>query len=510
MKQEQLNETYSKIEGDIQTLKQISDFLKVERPGAWFEPAVKSGYKSPYHYFTQAANNGLIVMNGHLDLLSNFGISGIQQKSEFTELEIDEFLKTVVPKLPFEPYDFQIKAFKESILNKKQINKMCTSSGKSLTISLIAEFFRVKGKRGLLLVPNINLLTQFKSDIEEYNLKELFKSTHVIGGGQTDKHFNSTLTISTWQSLHDRDSKLDLNELDYVMCDELHRFASSNTGAIVKETSNCNYKLGFTGTLPEDPIMKMELLGMFGFPKTYITSKELIDRGLGTPIFINSILLKYTQNDRNIFKEIRATGRSKNKFPNQLQFIKDHQERSEFLNNFIVRLRPTGNNLVLFQHTEHGKQIFYDVMKMLYPDVEVQNKDITGKKSFEFQSQYRVYFLNGEDNAKTREETRLILNENSDAILIANYAILSTGVNIRKLHNMVLASPMKSYTTVTQSIGRLMRKHPEKSQANVYDIIDDFGVNKPSGPFYKQYLHRLKTSYYPEEYPIKEVQLQLK
>lgn len=105
---------------------------------------------------------------------------------------------------------------------------------------------------------------------------------------------------------------------------------------------------------------------------------------------------------------------------------------------------------------------------------------------------------------------KIIKIEKEKYILISNYAILSTGVNIKSLEYLTLASPLKSYVGVTQSIGRLMRKHPEKSQANVYDIIDDFGINKPSGPFYKQYLHRLKTSYYPEEYPIKEVQLQLK
>lgn len=372
------------------------------------------------------------------------------------------------------------------------------NSGKSLTIALMAEFFRQNNMKGILLVPNINLLTQFKNDIKDYNLIDLYEDTHVIGGGQTERHFNNSLTISTWQSLQDL-SMVNLDELDYVICDETHRFASDVTASIVKHTVNCKYKFGFTGTLPEDPCMKMELLGLFGLPKTYITSRELIDRGLATPIEINSIIFNYKNDEKSIFNNIGS------QYNKKLQFLKEHKKRNEFIVNMTCKIKKSGNTLVLFQHTEHGKTLFIDTMKNLYPDVIVENKNIVGKKSFEFQEQYGVYFLNGEDDAKTREKTRKILEEHSDAVLIANYSLLSTGVNIKRLHNMILASPLKAFTTVTQSIGRLMRLHPEKLKARVFDLIDNFGYKKVGGIFYKQYQHRLKTSYYPEEYPIKEV-----
>jgi superfamily II DNA or RNA helicase len=491
-----LNESFSVIDADPQTIKTMFEYLKVERPGAYFEPAVKAGFKSPYQYFGSIQDKKLLVMNGHLQMLQQFGVQAEQLTSDYSVSDIDHFLENVKNKLPFPPYDYQETAFREAILNVKQINKMCTSSGKSMTISLIAEFFRQQGKKGLLLVPNINLLTQFKNDIKDYNLTELYDDTHTIGGGSNDRHFDKSLTISTWQSMMNFKDKL--NELDYVITDETHRFASNETSAIVRETVNCKYKWGFTGTLPEDPIMKMELFGLFGLPKTYITSSGLIERGLATPIKINSIIFKYSRNDKNIFKE-------SGNYSQQLKFLKEHEARNEFIVNLSCKLRSKGNSLILFQHTEHGKTLFMDTMKKLYPDVEVQNKDITGKKSFEFQEQYGVYFLNGEDDAKTREKTRQVLEGHEDAILIANYALLSTGVNIKKLHNMVLSSPLKAYTTVTQSIGRGMRLHETKKEFTVYDLVDDFGIRKPGGLFYKQYEHRKNTSYNPEEFPVKEV-----
>lgn len=496
MKTYKLNESFSVLDGNPQQIKEMFEYLKVERPGAWFEPAVKAGYKSPYQYFGSIQDKKLLVMNGHLQMLKQFGAEVEELKTEYREAYIDEYLEDVKKTLPFPPYDFQEKAFKESIMNVKQINKMCTGSGKSMTISLIAEFMRRQGKRGLLLVPNINLLTQFKSDIKSYNLDELHDDTHTIGGGNSDRHFNCTLTISTWQSM--MNFKEELDKLDYVITDEAHRFASDETSAIVQETVNCRYKWGFTGTLPEDPIMKMQLFGLFGLPKSYITSSGLIERGLATPIKINSIIFKYSQMDKKVFKDEKV-------YTKQLKFIKDHEPRNEFIVNLTCKLRSKGNSLILFQHTDHGKQLFMDTMAQLYPEVEVQNKDITGKKSFEFQEQYGVYFLNGEDDAKTREKTRKVLEDHEDAILIANYALLSTGVNIKKLHNMVLASPLKAYTTVTQSIGRGMRLHESKKEFTVYDLVDDMGFRKPGGIFYKQYEHRKNTSYNPEEFPVKEV-----
>jgi len=74
---------------------------------------------------------------------------------------------------------------------------------------------------------------------------------------------------------------------------------------------------------------------------------------------------------------------------------------------------------------------------------------------------------------------------------------------------MVLSSPLKAYTTVTQSIGRGMRLHETKSEFVVYDLVDDFGVRKPGGIFYKQYEHRKSTSYNPEEFPISEIEYPL-
>lgn len=373
------------------------------------------------------------------------------------------------------------------------------NSGKSLVISIILEYFRQHNLKGVLVVPNINLLTQFKADIESYNLKDLYNDTEIHGDGSKST-FTKTLTISTWQSLCETNNT---NNFDFIICDEAHRFSSDVTSDIIQKATNCKIKLGFTGTLPDDPIMKMTLLGLFGLPQNVISARELIDRGLGCPIKIKSLFLKYNVNDISQIIKVKE-------YQKLLQFILDHKERNQKIVELACGISKKNKNcLVLFQRTNHGKQLFIDIMKELYPTVTVENKDIVGKKSLEFQKQYNVYFLNGEQDSKTREDVRGILENIPNAILVSNYQLLSTGVNIRALQYMILASPMKAFTTITQSIGRLMRLHKNKTESIVFDIVDDFGIKKPSGLFVTQYKHRLKTSYIAEDFDVSEITIEL-
>lgn len=92
----------------------------------------------------------------------------------------------------------------------------------------------------------------------------------------------------------------------------------------------------------------------------------------------------------------------------------------------------------------------------------------------------------------------------SGSILIAPYQVMSTGINIKNLHTLIFASPLKAFTTISQSLGRLMRKHKDKKESVVIDIVDNFGVRRNGGIFYSQYRHRLSSSYIPEEFTVKE------
>lgn len=131
MKIHKLDESYSILEGDKSDLNRVYNFLKVERKDARFDPLVQRGFRSPFDYFAKfdSTKTALKVYNGHLHLLKQL-FSNIKiptYKSDFTKADIKEYYESVKNILPFKPYDYQLKAFVESVLNVRQLNKLCTS-----------------------------------------------------------------------------------------------------------------------------------------------------------------------------------------------------------------------------------------------------------------------------------------------------------------------------------------------------------------------------------------------
>ena len=494
LKYNKINESFGYLEGQPSEITKAFNKLKIFDASSRHDRLCKIGIKSPYKCFGSIQQGKLLIYNGHVSILRDM-IENVPEPDNSMILDFAKnHFKDILDKLPFKPYDYQINAVKNALKYKKCLNRACTSSGKSLVISIILEYFRRKGLKGVLVVPNINLLTQFKSDIESYNLSDLYNDIE-IHGDDSKSTFSKTLTISTWQSLVDENK----TNFDFIVVDECHRFASEVVSDILQRADKTSIKLGFTGTLPEDPVAKMTLYGLFGQEFNVISAKELISRGLGCPVNIKSVIFNYTNTEKCAFRQL-------SEYNDQLEFLINHEHRNSMIVKITCSLFKKGENcLVLFQRTLHGKQLFVDIMNKLYPDVEVQEENIVGKKSLDFQRKYNVYFLNGEQPSKIREAVRNILNESTDAILISNYSLLSTGVNIKPLKNMILASPLKAFITVSQSIGRLMRLHKSKDHADVYDIVDNFGIKKPSGIFWKQYQHRIESSYKPEEFPVQEV-----
>ena len=70
----------------------------------------------------------------------------------------------------------------------------------------------------------------------------------------------------------------------------------------------------------------------------------------------------------------------------------------------------------------------------------------------------------------------------SGAVVFASYGTLSTGVSIKRIHNIILSSTTKSPIRLQQTVGRGMRLHDKKEWVKIWDFIDDFSrENKKTG-----------------------------
>ena len=123
-------------------------------------------------------------------------------------------------------------------------------------------------------------------------------------------------------------------------------------------------------------------------------------------------------------------------------------------NNFIKRLALSlkGNTLLLFQYVEKHGHVLEEIIK---------------------DNDKEVFYIHGGVDADTREEIRHLVETKDNCIIVASSGTMSTGVNIRNIHNIIFASPSKSRVRNLQSIGRGLRKSDNNQITTLYDIADD-------------------------------------
>ena len=114
-----------------------------------------------------------------------------------------------------------------------------------------------------------------------------------------------------------------------------------------------------------------------------------------------------------------------------------------------------------------------------------------------------IYKINGSTNLKKRQQILDKMLENDNVILVASYGCCSTGLTFKNVDYCIFAQSFKSGIINRQSIGRLLLKTQEKSEAYIYDLVDCF----PTKRLYLQGLAKVKL-YKADgyDYNIKEIE----
>ena len=93
---------------------------------------------------------------------------------------------------------------------------------------------------------------------------------------------------------------------------------------------------------------------------------------------------------------------------------------------------------------------------------------------------------------KDGKEVFAMVRENN-AVIVASFGTFSTGINIKRLHNIVFASPSKSRIRNLQSIGRGLRIGEGKENVVLYDIADDLSWKKNTNYTLNHFSERINT-----------------
>ena len=117
---------------------------------------------------------------------------------------------------------------------------------------------------------------------------------------------------------------------------------------------------------------------------------------------------------------------------------------------------------------------------------------------------HNVVYVSGETPVEEREAIRKQAEDQNNIIIVASYGTFSTGINIRRLHNVIFASPSKSRIRILQSIGRQLRKSEHKEVAKLYDIADNLSWKSHKNYTLRHFLERIRI-YNEEKFSYKMV-----
>jgi superfamily II DNA or RNA helicase len=481
-----IDSVYVKASCEPSIAHELSDYFTFKVPGAEFTPSYRNkmwdGRIRLYNQHSQRIYAGLVP---YIHLFAEERdykvVNHAATKLNVEETELRDYieeLKLSVSGKEIEPHEHQFDAIQHALSNRRTLLLSPTASGKSLIIYALMRRWLDENpdEKLLIIVPTISLVSQLYSDFEDYSGLSNWNvpdNVHQIFGGQ-DKNTHKSVVISTWQSIYKQPKKY-FEQFSAVIGDECHQFKSQSLTNIMTKLTDCDFRVGLTGTLDGTKTHKLVIEGLFGSTHRVVSTKQLMDKDLLSKLKIDCIQLKY---DDQTCKECK-----KLKYSEEVDYLVSNPKR----NDFIARLakHAKGNSLVLFNFVEkHGKPLF-ELIKKNCPD-------------------HNVVYVSGETPVEEREAIRKQAEDQNNIIIVASYGTFSTGINIRRLHNVIFASPSKSRIRILQSIGRQLRKSEHKEVAKLYDIADNLSWKSHKNYTLRHFLERIRI-YNEEKFSYKMV-----
>jgi len=342
-----------------------------------------------------------------------------------------------------------------------------------------------KAERILFIVPNVSLVVQATEDFTDYNWQNRvpLKIQQIYSGQKIRPGRN--IVIGTYQSLVKKE-KAYFEQFDAVVIDETHKAKSASIKTILSKCTNAEYRYGLSGTIPKpNTLDRLTLMSYTGPVITEVSANFLQTEGHIAKCRVKVIQMDYaTQGAKDAFREM-AFNKYENKdvFKFEQNYVINSEGRLNFICNIISRVKR--NSLVLFHRIEHGRKI-YEKLR--------QESDKT------------VYYVDGGIDKDIREEFKKKMEAGEEIVIVASYGTFSTGISIKKIHNIFFTESFKSEVIIRQSIGRGLRQHESKDTVNIIDFVDDI-----SSPDWDNYLMRhakTRQKIYREqkfEYEIKNV-----
>lgn len=389
-----------------------------------------------FKYYTEDKISGdLTIPRGLLKRVSLFlkDVQYLDKRSEGEKIRVESKIKL---------RDYQIGDVEQILQYENGIIKLGTGYGKTFSaLSIIAALKRTT----LIIVPRLDLLSQFKRAIEDS-----FENCHIgsISGG---KIIPGDIVLTTIQSLQryprERFDSDISNAFGCVIFDEASSGAAKKTRAVI-ERLNPKWLFGLSATPDREDGQGQAIQFLFG---PIIIDKEL-------PQKKPSIEIRYWNG------HIDASF-------NYAEIV-DSQVKSEERNQFIVEIAKEQitrgrKTIILTKRIAHFKSL---IEMLLREQVNCLGLESSTKKS------------NREKIMKSLQSGEL-----KPDVICGTFSLLSTGVDIAFLDTLIIAGDLRSGILTQQSAGRCTRILQGKCDPLIIDVAD-----RTQGILFNQHKQRVK------------------
>jgi superfamily II DNA or RNA helicase len=368
----------------------------------------------------------------------------------------------------------------------RAINVAPTSFGKSLCVfmEILWNIEKRNVKKNLLIVPTIELANQMEADFRDYcwdgkNRLPHFPFLQVLYHGKPKKLFPQTqVLISTFQSLAQiakKDKKF-LHQFGAAILDEAHKGSAESIKLCLAGAINARFRTGWTGTLNERIIKKIEIESLVGPAKKIETTASLMERKIVADLSVKFIHARHP-------KSLKCSS-----YHEAVKILAEDPWKNSLILGVAGKQGSTG--LILHERHSQG-ELLYAGARERFPEREV----------FLFNGE-KLLFNGGE--YKDFGSFKPMIEASRKAILICSYGVFSTGVSIKNINWIVFGSSTKSYVRAIQSIGRGLRISPSKKSVALYDIVDHL---KGGRSYFEKHYQERKSMYEEAGFKIEEIEL---
>ena len=356
----------------------------------------------------------------------------------------------------FKPRDYQVEVVDIAEKKGSGIIRMCTGSGKTSVISMLAGRFNVNT---VIYVIGIELLYQMKETIERIlNVK-----CGMVGDGICEIVEDGINICTIWTAAQAFGEKIELIDCDVTssakykpgvhqkskiqkmvknaelfILDECQYAASKSLQFIHRVSESARYRFLLSGT-PWREMGDDLLIEAVSGPKFYdLPASKLISEGVLVPPKIFFMSVPKMKNLHGTYAEVYNSYIVRNVARNKMIY--------DAVESLVGAKKKT---LILISKVEHG-QILFDMLK----------------------DNFKVDVLNGTSSSDVRMSAIKDMREGRTDVLIAS-KIFDQGIDIPELDALILAGSGKSSARALQRIGRVIRSYPGKKWANVIEFWDN-------------------------------------